>query len=230
MLGRVFWVLVLARVGQGTSRRRNSHHKKFSSRDRHTKCCGASTSPPFFTTGISGSAIWTLGLALLVDTVPEHKVGQIFGYVVLAWTIGALTGCVKIRGSSIPLLEVQLMMTCVFRHRSRCANSPLIGGSLEQASYEAPFIFMICAVALDLGMRLLLIEKHERLMWVDDSNDGQKEISGSEEPDANAAREYESYPTNVWARQKEVLKRFLIAGKSPRLAAALYMTLMIGIM
>lgn len=122
------------------------------------------------------------------------------------------------------------MMTCVFRHRSRCANSPLIGGSLEQASYEAPFIFMICAVALDLGMRLLLIEKHERLMWVDDSNDGQKEISGSEEPDANAAREYESYPTNVWARQKEVLKRFLIAGKSPRLAAALYMTLMIGIM
>ncbi|KAA1114844.1 hypothetical protein PGT21_025184 [Puccinia graminis f. sp. tritici] len=42
--------------------------------------------------GFSGTAIWTLGLALICDVVPEEHVGVIMGYVMIGWSLGTVGG------------------------------------------------------------------------------------------------------------------------------------------
>ncbi|POW17216.1 hypothetical protein PSTT_00628 [Puccinia striiformis] len=37
--------------------------------------------------GFSGTAIWTLGLALICDVVPEARIGSVMGYVMIGWSI-----------------------------------------------------------------------------------------------------------------------------------------------
>ncbi|POW18489.1 hypothetical protein PSHT_05758 [Puccinia striiformis] len=42
--------------------------------------------------GFSGTAIWTLGLALICDVVPEARIGSVMGYVMIGWSIGTVGG------------------------------------------------------------------------------------------------------------------------------------------
>ncbi|KAA1066191.1 hypothetical protein PGT21_024512 [Puccinia graminis f. sp. tritici] len=42
--------------------------------------------------GVSGTGIWTLGLALICDVVPEDRIGVVMGYVMIGWSIGAVGG------------------------------------------------------------------------------------------------------------------------------------------
>ncbi|KNZ52180.1 hypothetical protein VP01_365g4 [Puccinia sorghi] len=42
--------------------------------------------------GFSGTAIWTLGLALICDVVKEERIGVIMGYVMIGWSIGTVGG------------------------------------------------------------------------------------------------------------------------------------------
>jgi MFS family permease len=42
--------------------------------------------------GASAAAVWVIGLALVVDTVDSNKVGEYFGYVSWAISLGALMG------------------------------------------------------------------------------------------------------------------------------------------
>jgi len=42
--------------------------------------------------GFSGTAIWTLGLALICDVVEEDRIGMIMGYVMIGWSIGTVGG------------------------------------------------------------------------------------------------------------------------------------------
>ncbi|KAG4429279.1 hypothetical protein IFR05_015239 [Cadophora sp. M221] len=42
--------------------------------------------------GLSASVIWTVGLAILSDTVPKDKIGKVMGYMAAAMSVGSLTG------------------------------------------------------------------------------------------------------------------------------------------
>ncbi|ORY87390.1 major facilitator superfamily domain-containing protein [Leucosporidium creatinivorum] len=87
--------------------------------------------------GISGTGVWTLGLALVTDSVPEARVGIVMGYVMIGFSVGQLIG-------------------------------PPIGGVLyERLGYRAPFVFALCLVFADMVLRLLVVEKHVAVKWVE---------------------------------------------------------------
>ncbi|SCZ90569.1 BZ3500_MvSof-1268-A1-R1_Chr9g10882 [Microbotryum saponariae] len=86
--------------------------------------------------GISGTGIWTLGLALVTDSVPEARVGIIMGYVMVGFTVGQLIG------------------------------PPVGGVLYERMGYRAPFVFALCLIFVDFVLRLFVIEKRTALKWI----------------------------------------------------------------
>jgi MFS family permease len=42
--------------------------------------------------GFSASVVWTVGLALIIDTVGEDEVGEMLGYMSISMTLGFLLG------------------------------------------------------------------------------------------------------------------------------------------
>ncbi|GAA5855560.1 hypothetical protein JCM9279_005121 [Rhodotorula babjevae] len=86
--------------------------------------------------GFSGTVLWTIGLALLVDSVPAQRLGTVLGNVMIGYSVGQAIG-------------------------------PPVGGVLyERLGYRAPFIFSIVLVAIDLALRIVMIEKHQALRWI----------------------------------------------------------------
>ncbi|KAK4704320.1 hypothetical protein P7C70_g1898, partial [Phenoliferia sp. Uapishka_3] len=86
--------------------------------------------------GFSGTAIWTLGLALASDSTPETRCGSVMGFVMSGSSIGLIIG-------------------------------PPIGGLLyAKLGFLAPCVFALGLVAVDFTLRLLIIEKHEALIWI----------------------------------------------------------------
>lgn len=85
--------------------------------------------------GVSSSVIWVVGLALLVDTTPEHKVGKQLGIAMTGLSFGLLVG------------------------------SPVGGALYSKWGYHAPFIFGILCAVLDLVARLFIIERHDAIKW-----------------------------------------------------------------
>ncbi|KAI6005059.1 MFS general substrate transporter [Pisolithus orientalis] len=85
--------------------------------------------------GISSSMIWVVGLALLCDTTPEHKVGRQLGIAMTGLPVGLLVG------------------------------SPVGGALYSRFGFHGPFIFGSICAALDLLARLLVIERHEAIAW-----------------------------------------------------------------
>ena len=85
--------------------------------------------------GLSASVVWTVGLALMVDTVKKEDVGQAMGYVASAFSVGALAG---------PLLG---------------------GLVYARAGYYAVFAMGFALIGLDILLRLLLIEKSAAAQW-----------------------------------------------------------------
>lgn len=79
--------------------------------------------------GAAGAVVWTVGVALMVDTVGKEGLGQAIGSVSLSLTLGTLAG-------------------------------PLLGGVLyEDGGYYAVFGLAFGLLALDVFLRLVLIEK-----------------------------------------------------------------------
>ncbi|RAH43812.1 MFS transporter [Aspergillus brunneoviolaceus CBS 621.78] len=79
--------------------------------------------------GAAAAIVWTVACALLVDTVAEEQLGHAMGYMSMGMTIGNLIG-------------------------------PLIGGAVyEHAGYYSVFIVAFVLISLDLGLRLLIIER-----------------------------------------------------------------------
>lgn len=88
-----------------------------------------------FLQGLSSSVVYAVGLALLADTVGPKKIGQWMGYVISCLNAGMLV-------------------------------SPAIGGILyEKAGYYALFIVMFALLALDILLRLFMIEKKIAKQW-----------------------------------------------------------------
>jgi MFS family permease len=78
--------------------------------------------------GISAAVVWVVGLALLVDTVPQAELGQAMGLVFLAMSLGVLAG---------PLFG---------------------GLLFEKAGYNAVFAMAYGFIGLDVLLRVLMVE------------------------------------------------------------------------
>ena len=63
--------------------------------------------------GCSGTGLWTLGLALITDSVPEQRVGTVMGQVMIGFSIGTSIG------------------------------APVGGVLYQRLGYKAPFIFSL---------------------------------------------------------------------------------------
>ncbi|KAH8917775.1 MFS general substrate transporter [Atractiella rhizophila] len=79
--------------------------------------------------GIAGTGTWTLGLSLISDTVPEHRISEIMGYVMVGWSAGGTVGY------------------------------PLGGILYQKLGFRAPSVFALICIFLDFVLRLLIIEK-----------------------------------------------------------------------
>ncbi|KAK4048805.1 hypothetical protein OIV83_004571 [Microbotryomycetes sp. JL201] len=98
--------------------------------------------------GFSGTGIFSLGLALITESVPEERLGFLMGIVMSGYSAGQTIG-------------------------------PPIGGVLyDRLGYRAPFIFSLILIAIDAILRMLVIEKHVALKWIQAGHD----IPGFESP------------------------------------------------
>lgn len=85
--------------------------------------------------GLSASVVWTVGLALLSDTIPKEDIGQAMGYMAAATSIGSLAG---------PLLG---------------------GVVYAQSGYYAVFAIGFAIIGLDILLRLLMVEGSAAKQW-----------------------------------------------------------------
>ncbi|KAI9842561.1 MAG: hypothetical protein M1837_007074 [Sclerophora amabilis] len=85
--------------------------------------------------GLSAAVVWTVGLALLVDTVGKHEVGQSLGFVSLAMTLGTLVA---------PLVG---------------------GVVYDRAGYYPVFYMCFGMIAVDVVLRFVMIEKKIAAKW-----------------------------------------------------------------
>lgn len=86
--------------------------------------------------GFSGAIVWTVGQALLVDTVGQKEIGQTLGWVSLSMSMGVLI-------------------------------APLLGGVVyDKAGYYAVFYMCFGLIALDIILRLALVEKKIARQWI----------------------------------------------------------------
>lgn len=85
--------------------------------------------------GFSAAIVYTVGFAILVDTVDTDRIGGYMGYGIISVNIG---------------------MTI----------APTIGGALyERVGYYSTFFVMFSLIALDILMRLVMVEKKAALKW-----------------------------------------------------------------
>ncbi|KAK5937972.1 hypothetical protein PMZ80_009561 [Knufia obscura] len=154
--------------------------------------------------GASAGVVWVVGLALLADTVERENAGLAMGFVSMAYSIAALL-------------------------------APLLGGIVyERAGYYAVFSMAFGMIALDIVLRILLIEKKAARRWlvveedremqrggsveVQDEHEDEKNIAGAVSPsgaDAAALDDATAAPTPI----KKALPPMLILLKSRRMQA-----------
>ncbi|KAE8373183.1 major facilitator superfamily domain-containing protein [Aspergillus bertholletiae] len=85
--------------------------------------------------GLSAAVVWTVGMALVVDTVGKDQVGAAMGYVSMAMTVGTVFG---------PFIG---------------------GVVLSRVSYDAVFAIAVGLIILDILLRLVMIEQKTALKW-----------------------------------------------------------------
>ncbi|KAG9242662.1 MFS transporter-like protein [Calycina marina] len=112
--------------------------------------------------GFSGSIVWTVGIALLVDTVGEKDIGQVLGYISLSMSLGILV-------------------------------APLLGGVLyEKSGYYSVFYVAFALIAVDIALRLILVEKKIARQWL---KDGDTSSLAKDEPQKNTSSDANSPET-----------------------------------
>lgn len=101
--------------------------------------------------GFSAAIVWTVGQALLVDTVGQKEIGETLGWVSLSMSIGILL-------------------------------APLLGGVVYNgAGYYAVYYMAFGLIALDIFLRLALIEKKIAKQWEVDNVEDSERISEKEQ-------------------------------------------------
>ncbi|KAL4920054.1 MFS general substrate transporter [Aspergillus aurantiobrunneus] len=86
--------------------------------------------------GASAAVVWTVGCALLVDTVDKKELGQALGYIGMGMTFGSMGG---------PLLG---------------------GALYEHGGYYSVFAFAFAMIALDVVFRFVMIERKDAAKWL----------------------------------------------------------------
>ncbi|KAL5045434.1 major facilitator superfamily domain-containing protein [Aspergillus fruticulosus] len=88
--------------------------------------------------GLSCAVVWTVGMALIVDTMGKDQVGAAMGIVSMAMTVGTVMG---------PFMG---------------------GVVLSKAGYHAVFGLAIALIFVDIVLRLMMIERNNANRWIDD--------------------------------------------------------------
>lgn len=102
-----------------------------------------------FLQGLSAAVVYTVGFALLADTVGSKDIGQWMGYVISSLNIGMLI-------------------------------SPTIGGIMYAGlGYASLFVVMFILIAIDIIMRLFMIEKKVAARLKKDKNVGDSQTYGT---------------------------------------------------
>jgi len=158
-----------------------------------------------FLQGLSAAVVWTVGLALLSDTIAKEDVGQAMGYVAAATSIGSLLG---------PLLG-----GVVYAH----------------AGYYVVFAMGFVVIGIDIFLRLIMIEKSVAKQWpvpnngstdsgttIPESTNQEDEIQPVPATDIIPESEkVTTTPTPKWIQRLPPLITLL---RIPRLLAALFGT------
>ncbi|KKK19139.1 hypothetical protein P175DRAFT_0520762 [Aspergillus ochraceoroseus IBT 24754] len=86
--------------------------------------------------GLSAAVVWTVGMALIVDTVGQDQAGKAMGYVSMAMTLGTVFG---------PFLG---------------------GVLLSKTGYHSVFVVAMALIVLDIILRLVMVEHKTASKWV----------------------------------------------------------------
>ncbi|OJI99189.1 hypothetical protein ASPVEDRAFT_506170 [Aspergillus versicolor CBS 583.65] len=87
--------------------------------------------------GLSCAVVWTVGMALIVDTMGKDQVGTAMGIVSMAMTVGTVAG---------PFVG---------------------GIVLSKAGYHAVFAMAMALIVVDIVLRLVMIERKSAAKWID---------------------------------------------------------------
>ncbi|KUJ16200.1 MFS transporter-like protein [Mollisia scopiformis] len=159
-----------------------------------------------FLQGLSASVVWTVGLALLSDTMDKENIGQAMGYVAAATSVGSLAG---------PLLG-----GVVYAH----------------AGYYAVFAIGFGIIGVDIILRLMMVEKSVAQQWQSPEVETPTSVSEpkeepSQNPDPDAIRsaptqepasdteKVDIKPLPAWTRR---LPPFITLLRIPRILVALF--------
>jgi len=166
--------------------------------------CAGSSLPVLITgrafQGLSAAVVWTVGLALLSDSIEREKLGAAMGYMALATSVGSLAG---------PLLG---------------------GVVYANAGYYAVFSMGFAIIGLDIFLRLMMVEKSLAQQWSPPAGNSASTVSSSgqgspeEEIQATAAAVQESEKTSVkplpkWTQRMPPLITLL---RVPRVLVAMF--------
>jgi MFS family permease len=108
--------------------------------------------------GFSATIVWTVGQALLVDTVGQKEIGQTLGWVSLSMSLGILL-------------------------------APLLGGVVyTRAGYYPVYYMAFGLVALDICLRMAMIEKKVALQWAVEEEAAETEGISGPDPEQGLER------------------------------------------
>lgn len=127
--------------------------------------------------GLSASIVWTVGLALMSDTVPEEEIGQAMGYIAMAYSVASVVG---------PLLG---------------------GVVYEHAGYYAVFAMGFAIIGLDICLRLIMIEKKLAEQWTTANEEGvimDSPIDNSVIRESSTCEIQRSLPVAIESKEKDV--------------------------
>ncbi|OCL02398.1 MFS general substrate transporter [Glonium stellatum] len=163
--------------------------------------------------GLTAAIVWTVGLALLSDTVGQDRVGKAMGYVSMALPLASL--CAPVLGGLL------------FDHRG----------------YYAVFAIAFATIGLDILFRLVMIEKSAAAEWSDVQADAlevtpraveeqSRPVSSMMDEHLSTGKVRTESPRPVGIEKGDASKPLrrippvLLLLKSPRLLAALWGTMM----
>jgi predicted MFS family arabinose efflux permease len=112
--------------------------------------------------GMAAAMVWSVGLALVIDSVDGQHIGQAMGWIGTATSLGTLI-------------------------------APLLGGLVySKAGYYSVFAMCIALIALDVVLRLCVIEAKDAERWLE-ANEGEEQqetlINGTGEVNTRAGPE-----------------------------------------
>ena len=156
--------------------------------------------------GISAAVVWTIGLALVLDTVGPEKLGT---------TIGSIFGFISIGELAAPVLG---------------------GVIYNKAGYSGVFGIGFAILAIDFTMRILLLEKKVAVRYKSSEDEGDRALGSQEQDQENANESGEDDPLikkqevdeyKVPDGQSRAVRSFplLHCMKDPRLLTALLLAL-----